>query len=108
MVPILFAKQEHYDVKRGGEFFNYLVFKFLVVEEHEGQWKATYHDGKPILLDIEKVSGFFEQTGKNTDYIIHPEEILAENFKLLVNDKRDVPSPDILQKIENVLIIPWD
>ena len=25
-------------------------------------------------------AGFFEQVGRNTGYIIHPDEILAENF----------------------------
>jgi hypothetical protein len=41
--------------------------------------------------------------GRNTNYIIHPEEILAENFALLMMDKHDVPSPEILKKMQDVL-----
>lgn len=55
------------------------------------------------LLAPQQISGFFEQVGRNTNYIIHPEEILAENFALLIMDKRDVPSPEILEKMRAVL-----
>jgi hypothetical protein len=63
------------------------------------------NDGlSPRLVDVRKVSGFMEQVGKNTRYIIHPEEILADNFVLLILEERNVPSPDIINKIRMVLI----
>lgn len=102
-VPILFSREAQYDVKQGGEFFSYLMFKFLVVEEQNGIWKPAYRGGNPVLVDVEEISNLFEQIGKNTDYIIHPEEILADNFKLLVMNKRDVPSPTILEMMEALL-----
>jgi hypothetical protein len=37
-------------------------------------------------------------------YIIHPEEILADNFALLVLQQRQVPSPEVIDRIERVLI----
>jgi hypothetical protein len=43
--------------------------------------------------------------GRNTEYIIHPEEILADNFVLLVNGAK-APSPEILQKLDAVLRTP--
>jgi hypothetical protein len=103
VVPILFSKQARYDVKKGGEFFNYLTFKLLVVEEQDGIWKPAYEEGHPVMVDVKEISGLFEQIGENTKYIIHPEEILADNFKLLVMNKRDVPSPTILEMMENLL-----
>jgi hypothetical protein len=44
-----------------------------------------------------------EQIGRNTEYVIHPEEVLADNFALLVLKKANVPSPEILQKMREVL-----
>ena len=43
-VPILLSSVETYDVKRGGEFFEYLQFQFLVVEKSSGSqnFKAVY------------------------------------------------------------------
>jgi hypothetical protein len=44
-----------------------------------------------------------EQVGRNTQYIIHPEEILADNFALLVLGESKIPTPEILQKMREVL-----
>jgi hypothetical protein len=41
----------------------------------------------------------------NTGYTIHPEEILAENFRLLVTGRRDrIAFPEILDRLEAVLM----
>lgn len=104
-VPILYSKTEKYDVKQGGDFFNYLQFQFLLVERDDKSFEAKpiYEDQKPKLIDLNQASGFFEQVGKNTQYIIHPEEILADNFSLLVLQKSKVQTPVILKKIEEIL-----
>jgi hypothetical protein len=94
-VPILISTTEKYDRTRGGEFFNYLQLKFLVIEG-AGTKKSE-------LLDPAYVSGFFEQVGRNTDYIIHPEEILADNFALLITGGSNVRSPEIQDKIRRLL-----
>ena len=58
---------------------------------------------EPELFSPEELSGFFEQVGRNTEYIIHPEEILAENFALLILGKQNLPSPEIVEKMRRVL-----
>jgi hypothetical protein len=105
VVPILFSQSVRYDVARGGEFFQYLSLQFLVVERKDSgpSAAAAYDLGHPRLLSANQISGFYEQVGRNTDYIIHPEEIMAENFKLLLLQKQDVSSPEILQKIRQAL-----
>lgn len=105
-VPILLSSAETYDVKRGGEFFAYLQFQFLVVEKSSGSpdFKAIYEGSSPRLVGMQQVSGFMEQVGRNTDYIIHPDEILADNFALLVLKAPNVASPEILQKMREVLM----
>jgi hypothetical protein len=96
-VPILFSKSDHYNPANGGEFFDYLVFEFLVVENSGSH--ATYDPSKVTLLDVGKIQGFYEQVGRNTDYIIHPEEILADNFEYLLIGKPNLPSPDVQRKL---------
>jgi hypothetical protein len=49
------------------------------------------------------VPDYARQIGRNTPYTIHPEEILAENFALLVRGETDVPSPEVLRRMEDVL-----
>jgi len=94
-VPILFSNAAKYDVNRGGEFFNYLQLSFLQM--------PRMSSAQPVLTTPEEVSGFFEQVGRNTNYFIHPEEILADNFALLALDEHNVPSPEILEKMRRIL-----
>lgn len=97
VVPILFSKSEHYNPATGGEFFEYLDFKFLAVQKPDSH--ATYDPSRVTLLDVSQIQGFFEQVGRNTDYIIHPEEILADNFKFLLIGKPNLPSPDVQRRL---------
>lgn len=102
-IPVLYAKRVPYDPKAGGEFFNYLEFKLLAVTRETGQWQPRFAEGKPLLLDAPAAGGFFDQIGKNTTYIIHPDEILADNFVDLTKGKTNVPSPQILTGMRSVL-----
>jgi hypothetical protein len=83
-------------MERGGEFFNYLEMKLLLIDRGNQNESSK-------LVDLREVTGFFEQVGGNTQYIIHPEEILADNFALLVLGERDLASPEIVEKMEAVL-----
>jgi hypothetical protein len=87
-VPVLYADSARYDAKRGGAFFDYLKFQMLV--------------GKR-LIDPAAVEGYFEQIGRNTDYVIHPEEVLAVNFAYVVTGKTGLPSPEIPERIARLI-----
>lgn len=94
--PILFSRAESYDPARGGEFFDYLQLGLLVRAE-PGAALSTEK-----VVGLQQVKGFFEQVGQNTQYVIHPEEILADNFALLVLDM-NVPSPAVLIGLRRAL-----
>ncbi|MGV3754023.1 MAG: hypothetical protein ACO1QS_01420 [Verrucomicrobiota bacterium] len=104
-VPILFSRTEKYDPARGGEFFNYLQLQFLISERPLATPNAkTSFTGPTVkLVELGQLTGFYEQVGRNTQYIIHPEEILASNFVLLVLGSSTAPSPEIIQRMETVL-----
>jgi hypothetical protein len=72
------------------------------VVENSGS-HATYDPSKVTLLDVGKIQGFYEQVGRNTDYIIHPEEILADNFEYLLIGKPNLPSPDVQRRLAAAL-----
>lgn len=60
-------------------------------------------NGNLLWLELAAVSGFYEQVGRNTDYLHHPEEILAVNFTHLVNATPGLPSPRIPAGIRAIL-----
>ena len=102
VVPILYASTARYDPRKGGEFFNYLVFQLLVVTKSGERWQPKLVDGQPELLQPRQVRGFFEQVGSNTDYIIHPDEILAENFERMARGETNLPTPRIVAEMKRV------
>lgn len=102
MVPILVSRAASYDPQGGEEFFRYLQFRFLVLPESGSKGTPVEVDS-PQLLEVGEVSGFYEQVGENTSYIIHPEEILADNFALLMMREQEFKSPQIAQRIGALL-----
>lgn len=61
------------------------------------------NDGKTIIYNIEQAEDFYDKVGRNTKYIINPEEILADNFAYLLIQKKNLPNPEILEKIAATL-----
>jgi len=102
---ILLYSQKPYDANAGGSFSRYMTSKLLIVHQdaNDKQFKPVLRNGQPLLIDFDKVEGFYEQVGKNTQYLLHPEEATASNFTLLFAARADVPSPEILEKMRAVL-----
>jgi hypothetical protein len=103
VVPILYSRAPRFDPSQEQTFFDYLRLNFLVLDKIPALVSAPYNTESPILLDIKEIDGFYEKAGRNTEYIIHPEEILADNFSLLLLGKTDVPSPQILLNLARAL-----
>jgi hypothetical protein len=103
-MPILYSGVD-YDSQRGGDFFKYMRCQFMVVAPGDAPApeRIVYDREKPQLIDMHNISGLFEQVGRNTGYVIHPDEVVADNFALLIEGRRDVPSPEILDRMKAVL-----
>jgi hypothetical protein len=101
--PILYTSLDKYRAGAGGTFFQHMLFKLMIVEEAEGKWRPVEVNGKAIVVDPKKLPSFQEQIGGNTTYIIHPDEILADNFVHLALENDKVPTPRILTEMKKVL-----
>ncbi len=95
---ILYASQD-YD---GGDFFKYLNIGFLNLKGTENK-EVDYVDGQAVIYTFKEVSNFYEQVGRNTGYIIHPEEILADNFTFAILKKKGLPNQEIVDEIKKKL-----
>lgn len=107
-VPVLLADDDRFDPVRVGPFFRQMRLHFLEVATAAGGGDRApiLDDDRPRLATLEAVSdAFHRQAGRNTGYIIHPEEIIADNVALLVTGQaEDVPSPGILRTLEAILL----
>ena len=98
--PILRALQP-FDINFSRNFFHYLIATTLILDD------TTYEPLQPLeYLPYQQASNFFDQIGNNTFYIVHPEEILAENFVLWMTDIENadkLQSPDIVKRMHNII-----
>jgi len=97
-VPILYSKYPDYDPAKGTTLFDYLQFRFLEVQR-----SGDPPPGHRAPIDPARILGFYEQVGRNTEYVIHPEEILADNFRFLLAGTPNHPSPDVLKQLAAAL-----
>ena len=87
----------------GGSFFRYAKLGLLVVEGADDNKEPVIKGGKPVILQLDAVSNFYEQVGRNTGYIIHPEEVSADHFEFLVNNDRTPPDYELIEKLGEII-----
>lgn len=103
-LPVIFSREEDPVAAAEMGFHNILGFRLLLVApDSAGRWRLDPRQRGQNFVHPRDVDGFWQQVGRNTEYIIHPEEILADNFSLLIQGKRDVPSPEILDRLDAAL-----
>jgi len=103
-IPLLIASPDAYDASSGRSLFQYMQFKLLVIERVNDHWQAAEQAGKPRLLEPSELDSYRSQIGRNTGYIIHPDEILADNFAHLVMQTKDLPNPTIIDRMQQRLL----
>ena len=97
--PILYSSSATYDADLKPSLFKYVTFRLMKVEQHEGRWGPLLNEGEPVLIDPAQSKSFGDQIGQNTKYIIHPDEILADNFVHLVMQTEKLLSPQIVERM---------
>lgn len=107
-VPVFFSKSTNYT---GGQLFDYLIDRLLVLEPAEDGYRAScLPNGEPRLLDPWNTNipgeDYYDQIGLNTSYNIHPEETLAENFVLVVQGTVPSNSPRVPYLLRQVINNP--
>jgi hypothetical protein len=114
-IPVIYANETGF-TKGKPLFFGYLEFELFQIEQTgDGRWKVlTKPDGYRSTLDLRKQPDFFRQIRDNTGYIIHPDEVLADNFAYILEGlERGAPvkkfsdsGSQLLRDIEAVLRRP--
>lgn len=95
VIPYLFANRP-YDGE--GTLSNYFGFGLLPVSESNGAC-TTEARAPSDLLSPDLVPGFADVIGRNTGYIIHPEETLADNFVFWAMGRMSLPNPEIPEAV---------
>jgi hypothetical protein len=111
--PVLLARHA-YQPDGPQSLFALLEFHLVVLEPHDldngppsdlPAYQVRESDGKPWLLSPDRACLFWN-IGINTNYIIHPEEVLADNFVYLIHARTDLPTPRIVNNLRNLFAKP--
>ena len=100
--PVLLASRD-YDAQQGGTIFDYLTFRLIEIELVCGVWRPVLRNGQATFLDPREMAPFYDRIGRNTKYIIHPDEILADNFILLAMGDLNLATPRIVEEMGRIL-----
>ncbi|MBL7794187.1 MAG: hypothetical protein JNK77_17790 [Saprospiraceae bacterium] len=86
-VPLLYAEELHYnDAKKSyGEYLKFNLFRTQQLDDGSYAVISTQSGLPPFSLL--KETDLYQQIGDNTTYIIHPDEIMADNIALLALSK---------------------
>ncbi|QSH42351.1 M48 family metalloprotease [Lentisphaerota bacterium ZTH] len=105
VVPRLYISHTFVSPATQGRLFDYINMVFVVVSKGDTA-KPGQISCEPYLMGMGEVSGFFEQVGRNTFYVIHPEEILADNFALMIVghvENKKIVNRNLISKISAVM-----
>lgn len=96
---IIYTKKEY----AGGSFFQYVNLGLLRLDNEDGINVFLDEEGEPVIYPLNENLQIFEKIGRNTNYVIHPEEIMASNFETIFTGYKTLPNPEIVEEFIEVL-----
>jgi len=81
-IPIIFSKENKYQSSKK-TFFAHLDFSLFKINTRHAVTVLTNEEGKSTVSPSD-MENFFQQITDNTNYIIHPDEIIADNFMYIM------------------------
>lgn len=102
VTPVLFATPPEFALAKGRGLFQQLTFRLMEVEpdpKKPGHYQAVLKEGEPVVHDPKVVGDFAKAIGGNTKYMIHPDEVLADNFVHAIFQTSNLPNPEIVESL---------
>jgi hypothetical protein len=87
-IPIIKSNEPKY-INSKNDFFDYIDFSLYKIDiQHAVRVKTDANGNSTINMD--NIPDFFEKITSNTGYIIHPDEIIADNFMyIMMREKKN-------------------
>ncbi len=105
-IPVLYTPYNGFE-KSKKTFFAHLKFSLFRIERAGRGYAVVCEKDGSSTLDLKNLPDFYRQIKDNTQYIIHPDEILADNFMYMIQlangkeaQKFSVEGRQLLNKIK--------
>lgn len=99
--PLMVADLTRYTPR--SDLFDHVELQFLALSrDASGRCVA---DASSTLTQAELGAAVVARAGGNTNYVLHPEELVADNFAQMMMGRRDAPSPEVYSRLATLLNI---
>ncbi len=102
--PIIYTRAKNSSPGKP-DFFSYLSFDLFPEQLHSDTVEVIATPDGRSPIDLRQHPEFFQKITQNTQYIIHPDEILADNFTFAVLSEKDPSLLDSFQADGKGLIL---
>jgi hypothetical protein len=93
-----------FDPAKNRPFFRYLKLELVEVKKTDDECRYVRNEqGEPVVFNVQELTDYLQKVGENTSYLIHPEEILADDFAIMVLGKQPVKSKWVIEKMQALL-----
>ncbi len=87
-IPVIISNETEF-LSTKSNFFNYIFFSLYKVRMNHSARVISDEEGNSTV-NMNNIPDFFSQITDNTGYIIHPDEIVADNFMyIMMREKKD-------------------
>ena len=98
-VLVLYSKNDYTPGASMGEYINIGLLALTGDDQHKA---PLIKDGEPVIYELGEVPDLYKKIGKNTQYVLHVEEISAEHFASLMAGKQ-VKQPEYVEGMAKAL-----
>ena len=102
VMPLLQSRIDRIGADMPPSFFAVMGLRWLEVGRGDPAPERAVLGDSPVLYETRELQGFFERIGRNTQYIIHAEEILASNYAQMI-DSAPAQSPEIHARMRAII-----
>lgn len=99
--PLMVADVARYTMR--SDLFDHVAVQFTPLRR-DAQGQCTV-DASSTLTQDQLGAAVIARAGNNTSYVLHPEELVADNFAQMMMGRRDAPSPAIYDRLAALLNI---
>jgi hypothetical protein len=104
VTPLMLSRAEKYDPAARGGAFSQVSLLLVELTVRAGQATPVLDsEGRITAHEADKVPAFLQRMQRNTGYIIHPEEVLADNFVHAAKKTAGLPEPDLPSKLLEIM-----
>jgi hypothetical protein len=104
MMPVLLGKRAVFDpMAPGGVFAQIDLVLVEVVVSDRMTDPVLDSDGRVVIHVADSVPAYHARMARNTEYVLHPEEVLADNFVLGVLDTPGLASAELPARVIEIM-----